>query len=219
MRIKILLAASTALALVAAAPGANAGDLYVSVFGGANFLADDSGPWETSDGTWHSDADTGFALGGAVGTHLDKWAQGLRVELEASYRRNDVNGAWFESSNSESEDFAGNVSTFAIMANAWYDFDVGSKAVPYVGGGAGWARLRADMVQQGDDTPATSNDQSGFAWQLGAGFHYAVAPDVSLGLGYRYFHGPNMDFDLEDEDGTLHNDNHVVQIDLTIGIN
>ena len=103
MQFRTILAASTALALVSAAPSAHAGDMYVSVFGGMNLLSDDSGVTteETTSGHWSTDADTGFVLGGAIGTHLDKWAQGLKVELEVSYRRNDLGGVWSEPEESE----------------------------------------------------------------------------------------------------------------------
>ncbi len=219
MNIKSLLAASTALALVAAAPAANAGGMYVSVVGGANFLADDSGNiYDTS--VWSSDADTGLVLGGAIGTSLEKWAQGLKAELEVSYRRNDLGGFWSESGGSESGSIDGNLSTFAVMANVWYDFDVGSKFVPYVGGGAGWARMHGDWQQLGSDTSSTTADISGFAWQLGLGFHYPVAANVDAGLGYRYFRGPRFnEVDFEDGTGVLDNDNHSVMFNLTIGIN
>ena len=220
MRLKSVFLATTAVALLAGAGTAQAGDLYVSVFGGANFLADDNGIWETGEGVWSSDADTGFVLGGAIGTHLDKWAQGLRVEVETSYRRNDVNGSWTETGGYSTGELHGNLSTFAIMANSWYDFDIGAKATPYVGGGVGWARMHADFAQTGDETSSSATDQSGFAWQLGAGFNYTVSADVNLGLGYRYFHGPSYHISLEGtDDGVLHNDNHVVQVSLTIGIN
>lgn len=228
MRLKTLLAASTALALVAAAPAANAGDIYVSVFGGANFLANDSGVTaeNESSGHWTQDADTGFVLGGAVGTSLDRWAQGLSAEVEVAYRRNDLGGNWSEPSESEFGYLTGNMSTFSVLANVWYEFDIGTKARPYIGGGVGWARVNADMVavstSDGVATDTDTNDtfrNNGFAYQLGVGFHYEVSPGVDLGLGYRFFDGPNFHEFFESEDGALSNQNHAVQVDLKININ
>ena len=224
MRMKSILAASTALALVAAAPVANADDLYVSVFGGLNMLADDSGPTDGNVGTWNSDADTGFVLGGAIGTSLSKWAQGLRVELEASYRRNDLGGDYRTdtSANPDTGTILGNMSTFAIMANAWYEFDIGSKVRPYVGGGVGWARMHGDMqalTSGGDSDTYTSDvDYSGFAWQLGLGGRYEVANGVDVGLGYRYFNGPSFNDFFGGSYGRLDNENHAVQVELNIAI-
>lgn len=223
MKMKLALAASTALALVAAAPGAQAGDMYVSFFGGANFLADDSGPaYSDTDGSsqWASDADTGFVLGGAVGTSLDRWAKGLRTEVEVSYRRNDLGGHWIYDSDTTGT-LEGNMSTFAIMANVWYEFDIGSKVRPYIGGGAGWARMDGDMVaisSSGDSWTDTSVSVSGFAWQLGIGGRYEVANGVDLGIGYRYFSGPAFHDFWGGYEGNLDNENHAVQVELKIDI-
>ncbi len=226
MKLKSLLAATTACALIASAPSANAGDLYVSVFGGLNMLADDSGP-ANSDATsaWSSDADTGFVLGGTVGTTLDRWAQGLRVEMEVSYRRNDLGGSYVTDApvapNTGTID--GNMSTFAILANAWYEFDIGSKMRPYVGGGVGWGRMRGDMVAvtsggTGTTTSTSDRTESGFAWQLGLGGRYEVSPGVDVGIGYRYFRGPDFHDFWGGDEGALENENHAVQVELKIDI-
>jgi opacity protein-like surface antigen len=224
MKLKSLLAATTACALIAAAPSANAGDLYVSVFGGMNMLADDSGPAysnDITDSAWSSDADTGFVLGGTVGTTLDRWAQGLRVEMEVSYRRNDLGGNWFSTGSDGTID--GNLSTFAILANAWYEFDIGSKVRPYVGGGVGWGRMRGDMValtSGGTSSTTSTSDvtESGFAWQLGLGGRYEVSPGVDVGIGYRYFRGPDFHDFFGGSDGSLENESHAVQVELKIDI-
>jgi opacity protein-like surface antigen len=249
MKFKAILAATTACALIATAPSATAGDLYVSVFGGANFLSDSSAGEIDNPGSnqevfaWNSDADTGFVLGGAIGTSLDRWAQGLKVELEVSYRRNDVGGGWSVeeySSNVISTTAVGqldaNMSTFALMANIWYEFDIGSKARPYIGGGAGWARANFDGaltegVTSGFSDAGGETDwdltNNGFAWQLGVGLNYEVSPGVDVGLGYRYFSGPAFDepfsvdtnFVVQERFGKVDNDSHAVAVNLNININ
>lgn len=219
-----LLAASTALALITAAPSANADDLFVSVFGGANFLADDSGPAysdSAGDSSWSSDADTGFVLGGTIGTSLSRWAEGLRVEAEVSYRRNDLGGNWRYDDGATTGTLDGNMSTFAVMANVWYEFDIGSKVRPYIGGGAGWARMDGDMVaisSYGSSWENTTATESGFAWQLGIGGRYEVANGVDVGLGYRFFNGPEFHDFWGGYEGNLDNDNHAVQVELNIAI-
>ena len=249
MRMKRVLLATTALALLAGASQAQAGEMYVSVFGGANWLADSSANFTTTDSTtiyrWDTDADTGFVLGGAIGTHLDKWQKGLRVELEASYRRNDVGGNWQvykdEADTSAFGAIDANMSTFAIMANVWYEHDMGWKIRPYIGGGAGWGRAhfdgaltsgltsRGENGGEGSTTFNTSND--GFAWQLGAGFNYEAAPGVDVGIGYRYFSGPDFiePFSVgaclpngcvsSERFGRVENRNHSVMVNLTVDIN
>jgi opacity protein-like surface antigen len=249
MHTKRVLLASSALALLAGATNAQAGELYISVFGGANWVEDSSAAATfTSTGatdytiveSWNLDSDTGFVLGGTVGTHLDKWLKGLRVELEASYRRHDVNGAFAAtlystgttaSLSTTGEFITGNLSTFALLANVWYEHDMGWKVRPYVGGGVGWARTKFDAVADGGEGFLTTVDRSndGFAWQLGVGFNYEAAPGVDVGLGYRYFQGPDINRTFEFDPfsgkgnpeafGRLNNDNHSVLVNLNIDIN
>jgi opacity protein-like surface antigen len=242
MHTKRVLLASSALALLAGATEAQADGLYVSVFGGANWVGDSSANHITTSGGestlmhWETDADTGFVLGGAVGTHLDKWLNGLRVELEASYRRNDVGGRWStfttDSSNSQSGPIEANLSTFAIMANVWYEHDFGWRIKPYAGGGVGWARAKFDgqlLTSSLTDTwTAVDISNDGFAWQLGLGFNYEAAPGVNVGLGYRFFEGPDFTRPFPVTGffagktaafGTLENNSHSVMVNLTVDIN
>jgi OmpA-OmpF porin, OOP family len=235
MRMKRILLATSALAVLAGVQQAQAAsDLYVSVFGGANFLADDSQVLDLTGDTeaFSSDPDTGFVLGGAIGTSLDKWAKGLAVELEVSYRRNDVAGTWTTdgSTGGEAGFFDANTSTFAIMANVMYEIGIGSKVRPYVGAGVGWARAHNDGVfieTINNGTPTASNvegvtddDNAGFAWQLALGINYEVAADVDVGIGYRYFVGPEFrQFTNFNSDSSHDNENHAVQVNLTVGIN
>lgn len=233
MRMKRILLASTALAVLAGAQQANAAsDMYISVFGGANFVSDNAAAaatyYSSSLAAISIDGDTGFVLGGAIGTKLDNWVKGLRAEVEVSYRRNDAGGLWSTTSSGSTTGGThdSNLSTFAVMANVWYDIDLGSKVRPYIGGGVGWGRAKAEgafiqtFTESGAVTPnfdfSASGENSGFAWQLGAGFNYEVAPDVDVGLGYRYFNGPEFTY----LGGTkLDNENHGVQVNLTVGIN
>lgn len=231
MRMKQLWLATAAMAALAGAQQAQADGMYVSVFGGANFLKDDSNNGGVSGFyTSHEsfDADTGFVVGAAIGTGLDNWVKGLRIELEASYRRNDVGGAWSEETfwSTSSGSIDANMSTFSIMSNVAYDFDVGMKVKPYVMAGAGWARSHFDgaLVTTGGSQWGNSFDteSSGFAWQLGAGINYEVAPGVDVGLGYRYFDGPNTSYfaGKNDINNNRHdNDSHAVTVNLTIDTN
>ena len=238
---KRILLASSALAALASVSQAHAGDFYVSVFGGANWMSGDksgfqSGPASTfTFGTtgYRLDSETGFAIGGAVGVHLDQWLHGLRAELEASYRRNKLKGDWFVTTFSTIQGgvINGHDSKFALMANVWYDINVGQKWKPYIGGGAGWARRTVDGAFEVTHTAFDSSfyghgfnvTESGFAWQLGAGVNYEIQDGVHLGLGYRYFRGPNISNDVfvgkHDLPVNFQQDNHTVQLELTIDTN
>lgn len=235
MQVKRILLASSALAVLAAAQQAQAAsDMYVSVLGGANFVQEQSRNFSSTE-SFSIDPDTGFVIGGVIGTRLTNWAKGLRVEMEAGYRRNDMGGAWTTDTGSTGGFLDGNLSTFSIMANLWYDIDIGHKIVPYIGGGVGWARTHAEVarVETFDDSGTTydfrnsvERDNNGFAWQLGLGFNYEVAQDVQVGLGYRYFVGPKFGDSYYDQglvtfnsDSRVDNDNHSVSVNLTVGIN
>jgi opacity protein-like surface antigen len=213
MRVKSALMASAAVLMLASTAPAEASGFYITALGGANFLEGTDGRFTNLglNGTSlvaHFDPDTGFLIGGAVGLDLDAWLQGLKAELEMSYRRNDVGGRWSLTNNLSlnalaftSGDISANASTFALMANIWYEFNIGSRFKPYVGGGAGWARSSVDgrFIRDGEVAPLVNNnlfggfslESSGFAYQLGAGITSEVMPGVSLGLGYRFFDGPN----------------------------
>ena len=205
--------------------------MYVSVFGGANFISNEShfaGTVPSSFEVHNTDPDTGFIIGGAIGTGLDNWVKGMRVELEASYRRNDVHGDWqtgftFFGPITTTGTIDANASTFALMANVAYDIDVGWKIKPYVMGGAGWARTKYEgaEVSSGGTYSSFIDENSGFAWQLGAGFNYEVAPGVDVGLGYRYFDGPDNSYFAGKNIAPINHDNteHSVTVNLTIDTN
>ena len=249
MRKKLLLSCSI---LAVSAASAQAGDLYVSVFAGTNITGDEHRSFLTSGtiGPYtivattevNSDLSNGFVLGGAVGAKLDNWLDGLRAEMELSYRHNKLKGDWqfsldgnFPTSFYSSTDFevagssSGDLSRFAVMANVWYDIDAGSRIVPYVGGGVGWNRVRLELDGEVSDpgflmTDVVGQDfsESGFAWQLGAGANYEVSPGVKVGVGYRYFHGADIDraFGAKNSapaqtDGS----NHAIQASVTVDLN
>lgn len=249
MRKELLLSCSI---LAVSAAGAQAGEIYVSVFGGMNITGDERSSFfistdidsETVTVTTavNSDLSNGFVIGGAVGARLDKWLDGLRAEMEVSYRRNKLKGDWQFSFNGDiptsiydTSDLSaagttdGHLSRFAIMANVWYDIDAGSKIVPYVGGGVGWNRARLEVggnvVDPGfifTDIERAEYSESGFAWQLGAGANYEVSPGVKVGLGYRYFHGADVDraFSGKNAAPALTDEgNHAIQANVTVDLN
>jgi len=235
MESKRLLMASSALALLASTGNADAAGWYYSVFGGVNLQEDASGFRSTlvpaSTFTFYDiDAKTGFVMGAAVGAKVDEAITGLRLEGEVSYRENNLGGR-FSTGSTVFGNFSGphdgNVSTFALMANAWYEIDFGMGFTPYVGGGVGWGRSTVKGSFSGVGLLSTvaryDFDESGFVWQAGAGVKYPIADGVTLGVEYRYFRGPEIDNNVFLGKNALpvefERDNHAVQLNLAFDIN
>jgi len=224
---KTLLASTAIGSFLAAGTVAHAEGLGLRFFGGVNLAGDESiGPafigtdFGTTvpvsfglSGTASVDPDLGYVFGGAVGYG---WDNGVSIELEAAYRRHqiDVSGtaiagyltsAGFSTVASlTGHDTDGHMSALSLMANAWYEFDTGSSVRPYVGGGVGiaWVDIHdiveARFMYAGTTIAYTSSfgahgDDSGFAWQLGAGLAWEIAPGKDVTVEYRYFNGPEIE--------------------------
>ena len=84
------------------------------------------------------------------------------------------------------------LSATTLMVNGWYDIDMGGHITPYVGGGAGLARLGVDTASA---SLVQSNDHDMvFAYQIGGGASYAIDKNISLTGGYRYMDTSNASF-------------------------
>lgn len=75
----------------------------------------------------------------------------------------------------------GKVSALSLMANAFYDFIPQSTVCPFIGAGIGYASVKADIDDFGDDSANT------FAYQAAAGVTFALNKRVNVDLQYRYF--------------------------------
>ncbi len=234
MKTRMTLLASTAAAvLFAATPAQAASNWYVSVFGGANWADDNTVSVATSTTSsadtlsWATDPDTGFIVGGAIGMSFGHMVSGLRGEVEVAYRQSKLDGIWTTNVGTPTNVSSGTIdadhSTFSVMANVWYDFDLGGVS-PYIGGGIGWAETEIDGQLVGDpvgDGPFDFSD-NGFAWQLGGGINFDISPNVKLGVGYRYFEGPDVTINslhpLNSAVADIDNTNHTALVNLTFGM-
>ena len=147
----------------------------------------------------------GHAFTGAVGY---RFADGLRVEGELSYRKMDLKTlnvkepgglavllppnqrtvpAALNALRGTSE-LDGDVREVALMANLYYDFDLGLDFSPYVVGGIGLNRIsvKASGVRQFVD-----DDDTVMAYQFGGGLGYRVGGTddrpVTISLDFRHF--------------------------------
>ena len=145
-------------------------------------------------------SDTGLALGAAAGYDFGTF----RLEGEIAYQKNDLNKGRLDDGTTLK--FSGDISTLAFLVNGYYDFVNKSAFTPFITAGIGFARISWDAsadvidgVPDGNDEgprPAVrqvsgntglSDDDTVFAYQVGAGVAYAVTDRVSIDLKYRYF--------------------------------
>jgi OOP family OmpA-OmpF porin len=163
---------------------AAAGNLYLEGHMGA-VVVDDG---DLSNG---KDPDTatlshepGFAVGGEVGYGFDS---GIRLGGEITFRDNGQDSA---EQRGDKLRLSGETESVAFMANAYYDFDTGTAFTPYLGAGVGVALIDFNFATGTgfEDTDAV------FAYQAMVGVDYAVAPQIKIGLQYRFFGTQNPSF-------------------------
>ncbi|WP_237216231.1 OmpA family protein [Falsiroseomonas oryziterrae] len=126
------------------------------------------------------------------------FGNGIRVEIEGNYRENSINGISGFNGIAAPRNQGGDVSSYGVMANVFYDFDLGWNfggfaIVPYLGAGAGYAVQNWDNVRINAPTTGRSvtidGDNGNFAWQViaGAAFPIASVPGLAFTAEGRYF--------------------------------
>jgi len=133
-----------------------------------------------------SGSNPGFAVTGAVGKEL---GYGLRAEGEIGYRQIDIGHATVYAPGGTgiaSGAGTGNSHAVSFMGNGYYDFTTGSRFVPYVGAGIGFADVNLDRVGV-NGVPVTNDSDLAFAYQAMAGVGYQLTPNGTIFTGYRYF--------------------------------
>jgi opacity protein-like surface antigen len=113
--------------------------------------------------------DDGWGAFVAVGQQFELF----RLEGEAAYRRNDIDGV------GGTDIGGGKTEAMSGMVNAYLDFDM-LQFRPFIGAGAGMARVRVDPDGIGSDRDNV------FAYQGMIGVSFAMQP-VGFDIGYRYF--------------------------------
>ena len=136
--------------------------------------------------------DLGFAAGGQIGYAFG----GPRVELEYSYR---FNSAHTIGSADGAVDATGSLRASALLANFIYDFDTGSKWVPYVGLGLGAANVQANTIRAAGPVSSGSFLDGGsteLAGQLIVGVDFMASEHVGLFLDFRglWVKSPTMNY-------------------------
>lgn len=165
--------------------GADSG-WYASLFGGASILQDFDNDYNYAGGKTGVDLETdvGFVVGVAAGKRI--W-ESFRADVEIAYSNNNADGFDFDTGVAPYP-ADGDVDSLTVLANLWYDHDMGSGFTPYVGGGAGIGVVWGDYNQSVPAAPGKLVDGSdvGFAFQVGAGVNYALTEAIDLTVGYRF---------------------------------
>jgi len=185
MNFRKVLVAATILALPLAANAQPISGLYVGAGAGVNIMQDENAKISNATGSasTHLQSRVGPAFDLSIGYGL---GNGIRAELEGSFRYNNLggtNGAYSS---------GGQEQKFGAMVNVLYDF-VGLVPVvqPYVGVGAGYQWAKDSNVHAAGPgfTAAAKTDTVGkFAYQgiIGAALPIAGAPGLSLTADYRF---------------------------------
>ena len=145
-------------------------------------MATDSDITITGLPTVEIEYDTGFTVGGAIGYIMENF----RLEGEISYQASDV-----DSIAGVSLDLLGvsaEVSALTFLANGYWDFVTESGFTPYLTAGIGATKVELEM------TGEPSEDDTVFAYQLGAGVGFALSETVELDFGYRYLGATDAEF-------------------------
>ncbi len=161
-----------------------AGTMYISGKAESVFL-DDADLTGSNGGKVEFDA--GWGLGGAFGYDYGTY----RAEIEVSFRENDIDA--FRGLGT-----SGDVSSSSFLVNGYFDFENSTDITPYVGGGLGLANVDFDdSIINDDDTV--------FAYHLGAGAGLAISETVMIDLAYRYLVTANPDIGNGEAEYETHN--------------
>lgn len=157
--------AAAVIALLLAAPAQADQGFYLGAMGGVSLLRD-----ATATVTVDPDTATGpisFGKGPAGGVLAGySFANGLRPELEFTYRRDRIDGD-------------GEVRNAQAIGSLYYSFSRNGYYF-YLGGGGGYAKLRASLDNFGKDSDGTP------VYSGGTGVGVAVTSQLMAGIDYRY---------------------------------
>jgi outer membrane autotransporter protein len=97
------------------------------------------------------------------------------------------------------------IDNLTLMLSIYYDFLLGAEQrwMPYVGAGVGAAR---NEVEVSDGVVSGDDDDTDFAWQVGAGIGYQVSNSVDVQIGYRYVDFGKADIDFDENAGNFEAD-------------
>ncbi len=192
---KTLLAAAAVVALPVLAQAQPVSGLYLGAGVGANWLQDTN-----LNGSVNNAAGDKLSVDfeiGYVGVLSLGWGfgNGLRAEIEGSYRSNDVSDAKVGGASVQNKaSGTGTAVSYGAMANVLYDFDLGSSLggiMPYIGGGVGY--IWHDYQDVGatavnGDRKVYNGNTGAFGYQaiVGAALPITSVPGLAVTAEYRF---------------------------------
>ncbi len=157
---------------------------------------------------------------GAVAIGYDWSGQGVNLRTELEYSFYDgidyKHEAW--NSTALTTKLNAKIDVQTLMLNFYYDFENSTSFTPYVGVGAGFAFIDADLDFDNPLVAGTDGnaDTTNFAWNVGAGCAYELTEVISLDLQYKYVYFGDTD---TYETGTLKfKADDLSSSDLTLGL-
>jgi opacity protein-like surface antigen len=137
-----------------------------------------------------NDVGNSAMIGAAVGYRVHPK---VRAELAAGYR------GGFELDDADAHSpptsFKGDIRSWNVMLNAYYDFEAAGPWKPFVSAGVGYAKNKLRTISATNPGAGTGNlanfslsgdTEGGFAWSLGVGAAYAYTNRLTLDVAYRY---------------------------------
>ncbi len=167
-------------------------NLYIHGFGGVNFISD-------SKEEESLDINPGYLIGGTIGYRFSRC---FRLELEAAYRRNDIDdsGEIFFSNGEQIFSFPFNVrgdfNSITLITNGIFVIPVATSFIPYVGGGLGgiWNNNHFSFTStiNNFNVGDLKERNDGLVGQVIAGIAFQFTPTMEASLEYRFLDGPNI---------------------------
>jgi OOP family OmpA-OmpF porin len=182
MKLRLALAAATALALPIVAHAQPVTGPYVSLGAGTTILnptnVNDVG--DSAGGrVLYKETYSGVIAGGYG------FGDGFRVELSGDFFRNTAHK--IDGNNGTQVPVTGAQKTYGAMADVLYDIPVGLPIFPYVGAGVGyqWSKLNTD-IRSGGSTLAGTYGSIAYNVIGGVAYPLPMVPGLSLTAEYRF---------------------------------
>jgi opacity protein-like surface antigen len=157
---------------------AQADTLYFAVQAGVS-----TQPSSSNEGTPASNFELNTSQGYNAALAVGAKFGNLRTEIEGVYRQND-NDKFNQGGTVAGAD--GDLSTFNVFLNGYYEIDFFGVVTPYAGVGVGYGTVSLDL-RNVNGTLVVDDDDTVYSYQLMAGAAINVTESLSLTAEYRYF--------------------------------